>query len=101
MPHGSGFDNGTELDTKTSAREKLIFATSFHHMDDNGSYDGWTEHTVTVRPSLVHGFGLTVSGRNVRGIKDHIAEAFESALSTEISRDDEVALAVRLGHRAA
>ena len=43
MPSGSGFDNGTSIDLDASHAEKLVFNTSFHHMDEAGDYDGWTE----------------------------------------------------------
>src|ERR1700733_9988314 len=52
LPSGSGFDNGTKLDTIASNAEKLVFTTAFHHMNENGYYDGWTEHTVYVTPSF-------------------------------------------------
>ena len=47
-PSGSGFDNGTQLDSVT--KNKIVFTTAFHHMNDAGYYDGWTEHTVIVTP---------------------------------------------------
>jgi hypothetical protein len=76
LPSGSGFDSGTTLDLDASTSEKLVFRTSFHHMDENGCYDGWTEHTITVRPSLEFGFNLTISGRNRNDIKSYMAEQF-------------------------
>jgi hypothetical protein len=85
MPNGGGFDNGTKFDIEASTPEKLVFNTSFHHMDDFGGYDGWTEHRVSVKPSLMFGFHLVVSGRNRNEIKDYIYEAFENALHTEVS----------------
>lgn len=48
LPSGSGSNNGTTLDFDASTGDKLVFHTSFHHMDDNGYYCSWTEHTVTV-----------------------------------------------------
>ena len=51
---------------------------------ETGMYDGWTEHTVTVRPSLQFGFRLSISGRNRNGIKDYIAEVFGEILNTEV-----------------
>lgn len=83
MPSGAGFDAGTRLDNN-STPEKLVFRTSFHHMNETGMYDGWTEHNVTVRASLVHGLSLSISGRDRNGIKDYIAETFELALSAEV-----------------
>lgn len=82
FPQGSGFDAGTELDLEKSTGERLVFTTSFHHMNDGGYYDGWTEHTVTVRPSLEMGYQLTVSGRDRNEIKEYIAEIFSDILTT-------------------
>jgi hypothetical protein len=79
MPSGSGFDNGTHLNYKDSTPNTLVFNTSYHHMDE-GCYDGWTEHTVTVKPSLAFGFDLRISGRDRNGIKDYIHDAFHTAL---------------------
>lgn len=84
MPSGSGFDNGTKLDPARSSGEKLVFETSFHHMNESGSYDGWTHHEVFVTPSLGFEFKLRVTGRNRNEIKDLIAESFHVALSREV-----------------
>ena len=76
-PSGSGFDNGTELQNVEGDWDKsLVFSTSFHHMDDNGYYDGWTEHVVTIYPRLSGNIGIRVSGINKRDIKEYIAECF-------------------------
>jgi hypothetical protein len=85
-PHGSGFDSGTGLLYKESTGEKLVFSTSYHHMNENGMYDGWTEHIITVLPSLSFGFNLKISGRNRNDIKDYIHEVFYTFLTTEIER---------------
>jgi hypothetical protein len=84
MPSGSGFDCGTTIDYDDSHAEKLVFTTSFHHMNSDGYYCGWTEHTVTVTPSFIGGFNLRISGRNANNIKEYIHDAFSSALKTEL-----------------
>jgi len=84
MPSGSGFDSGTTLDLAASTGNKLAFDTYYHHMNDVGFYDGWTEHTVIVKPDLQFGFALRITGRDRNDIKDYIAEAFEYALRTEV-----------------
>lgn len=84
LPSGSGLDNGTRIDWDRSNADRLVFRTAYHHMDDNGFYDGWTEHSVTVRASLALGFTLSVSGRDRNGIKDYIAETFALALSETV-----------------
>ena len=83
MPHGSGFDNGVKFDEDKSTSERLIFHTSFHHMNEVGMYDGWTDHSVIVPPSLQFGFELRVTGRDRNDIKEYIAQAFELALSED------------------
>jgi hypothetical protein len=85
MPRGSGFDNGMRITGKATPN-KLIFGTSFHHMDDGGYYDGWTDHTVTVTPSLAFDFDLKISGRDRNDIKDYIAEVFNGALREEVEQ---------------
>lgn len=84
FPSGSGFDSGTSFDFSASRADKLVFNTSFHHMNDAGYYDGWTEHSVTVRPSLAFGCTLKISGRDRNQIKDYIADCFSAALNEEI-----------------
>src|SRR6266704_3653238 len=61
MPSGSGIDSGTKIDLDESTSEKLVFHFGFHHIDENGMYDGWTEHTLTVLPSLCFDTVLKIS----------------------------------------
>jgi hypothetical protein len=84
LPSGSGFDNGSVLVKADSNDERLVIETSFHHMNDNGYYDGWTEHRLTVKPNLSSVISIAVGGRNRRDIKDYIAEVFTEALLAEV-----------------
>ena len=88
MPTGSGFDAGTTLDVNQSSAEKLIFASAYHHMDANGYYDGWSDLTITVRPSLQFGFNIKITG--LRGKNrcdmDYMMDTFYEALNTEITK---------------
>ncbi len=79
-PSGSGFDSGTKLDEAKSNQNKLVFTTSFHHMNEGGFYDGWTEHEVIVTPSLTSGFNLRITGRNRNEIKEYVEDVFSSWL---------------------
>lgn len=87
LPSGSGFDSGTQIDLDRSTGEKLVFTTSFHHMHESGMYDGWTEHTITVKPSLMYGFSFTVSGRDRNYIKDLIGQTFDHALRVDTDKE--------------
>lgn len=81
MPSGSGFDAGTKLDFEKSTPEKLVFTTSFHHMDENGGYCGWTDHSVIVTPSLQQSFKIRVTGKDRAFIKEYITDVFNVMLS--------------------
>lgn len=84
LPSGSGFDSGNHFIAEESRPDRLIFATSFHHMNDSGFYDDWTNHRVIVTPEF-GGFGLKVTGRDKRGIKEYIADSFHAALSKYVA----------------
>jgi hypothetical protein len=86
MPSGAGVDSGTTFDFDRSTSEKLVLQTGYHHMNENGMYNGWTGHMVTVRPSLASGFVLSISGRNRNDIKDYLGEMFDSALRDEVKK---------------
>lgn len=81
LPSGAGFDNGTKIDFENSSTNKLVFETAFHHMNDVGYYDGWTKHKITLRPDLIFGFTLSISGPDRNNIKDYIHETFEYTLT--------------------
>lgn len=86
LPSGSGFDAGSTVDVGRSRADRIVLNTSFHHMNEYGSYDGWTEHDVIVTPSLVHGFTLRVTGRNRNDIKEYIAQTFQYTLEQPRTR---------------
>ena len=83
-PSGSGFDSGTKLDLEASNRNKIVFTTAFHHTNENGYYDGWTEHKITIRPDLIFGFDMKISGRDRNQIKDYIGDVFSAWLEEEV-----------------
>ena len=65
--------------------------THFHHMNDGGFYDGWTEHSVVVTPSLVYGFDTRITGRDRNDIKNYIGEEMDlrlrNTIKTEVDDD--------------
>jgi hypothetical protein len=84
MPSGSGIDNGTKFNFELSKPEKLFFNSSFHHMDEMGGYDGWTDHNIIVTPSLQFGIEIRITGRDKNMIKDYLYDIFYDALNTVI-----------------
>jgi hypothetical protein len=81
MPSGSGIDAGISFDFANSSPNKLIFAFGFHHMNENGYYDGWTAHKLIVSPSLAFGMDMRITGRNRNYIKEYLYQTFEYALN--------------------
>jgi len=80
LPSGSGWDCGTKIDLDRSTGEKLVLYGSFHHMNEGGMYDGWTEHEIWVRPSLRFGIDLRITGQNRNDVKEYLHETFHWAL---------------------
>lgn len=85
LPRGSGIDRGTKLDLDKSTGEKIVLNMSFHHMNEGGMYDGWTEHVITVTPSLYFGFNLSISGQDKNQIKEYLYDVYHEALNEEIA----------------
>lgn len=88
LPSGSGIDNGTTLvEIRTArGRESIDLSCSFHHMNDLGVYDGWTEHKIRIRPSF-HGLDVSVSGPNRNRIKDDLQETYDQTMRTRVRFD--------------
>lgn len=85
LPSGSGIDSGTKIDLDRTNDDRLVLLTSFHHMNDGGFYDGWTEHTITVRPSLTFGITIAISGRDRNSIKEYLHDVYHSALTAVVT----------------
>jgi hypothetical protein len=85
LPSGSGFDSGTRIDIERSSMERVVLTTSYHHMNEHGMYDGWTNHTIIVTPSF-HGVLLRITGREryrSGGWKDYAYDVFYDVLTRE------------------
>lgn len=79
LPSGSGFDSGSSVIIEESGNDKVVIHTEFHHINDNGFYDGWTSHSVIVKPAF-HGVNIRITGKDRDQIKDYIHETFSLAL---------------------
>lgn len=79
LPSGSGIDNGTMLDEYGSSPDKLVFSAGFHHMNDAGMYDGWTQHLIIVTPTF-NGISVRITGRNRNDIKAYLTDIYSEAL---------------------
>lgn len=86
LPSGSGWDMGTKL--LRSKNDRIVLYGSFHHMNEGGMYDGWTDHEVHVTANLAYGFELRITGRDRNDIKDYIHDLFHEALSMPVWEHD-------------
>ena len=100
LPSGSGIDNGIVIDD-SSTSEKLVFHFGYHHMDDVGYHDGWTEHTLTVKPSLQFGIDLRISGPNRNDLKEYLYDLFGYALKMDVWQEETAPFAYVCSHRSA
>jgi hypothetical protein len=82
LPSGSGIDCGTKIDYENSTSNKIILFFEFHHMNDCGMYCGWTEHKAIIRPDLINGIELKITGKDRNDIKDYLYQEFDSILNS-------------------
>lgn len=80
LPSGSGFDKGVRVEVSKCRYDRLVLRTAFHHMDEHGSYDNWTDHEISVTPTFL-GCEIKATGRDRNGIKEYIEEAMYQVLS--------------------
>ncbi len=86
LPSGSGIDCGTRIILDECTPNKIVLGLQYHHMNDNGFYDGWTEHRVIVTPSLSNDINIKITGRDRNQIKDYLADVYLNVMeSTEYS----------------
>lgn len=82
-PIGSGIDCGIKLNIEESSYDsKIVFDFDFHHMDENGGYDGWTIHRAIITPGFTN-INVTINGVNKNGIKDYLADLFYNWMNEE------------------
>lgn len=83
LPSGSGIDSGVKFEIDKSAPEKLVFSVPFHHMDENGYYDGWTTYKMTVKPSFWSGFDIKITGRDKNDVKEYLCVLFSDVFTVD------------------
>lgn len=84
LPKGSGIDAGTTIDRNKTTANKIVLTTSYHHMDENGYYDGWTDHEVIITPSF-DGIKIRITGKDRNNIKDYLRDLFHESLSQHVT----------------
>lgn len=90
LPSGGGWDCGTNSDWDAWRRkpETMVFRGSFHHMNAAGYYCGWSDHTITVKPSF-SGITIQISGTDRDNIKEYIHEVFHEALTQQCDESEQ------------
>lgn len=82
LPSGSGIDTGCLIDLEKSGWNKIVITFGFHHMNDNGYYDGWTDHKAIITPAF-DGINIKITGRDRNNIKEYLYDVLEYALNEE------------------
>jgi hypothetical protein len=54
-------------------------------MNENGFYNGWSDHKVIVTPSLAFGMNIKITGENRNDIKDFLFDVFEHDLNYDLT----------------
>lgn len=85
LPSGSGLDAGVKFDWVKSTKDKLIFNFEFHHMNENGYYDGCTSHKLILTPSFAFGYDVRITGNDRNGIKEYLSQLFNELFTAEQS----------------
>lgn len=80
LPSGSGIDRGTKIDDDASRFDHVVLTFSFHHMDENGYYCGWSDYKCVITPAF-DGIDCRIVGRDRNMIKDYLGETFGYTLS--------------------
>jgi hypothetical protein len=82
LPHGSGLDTAWRYDLDKCSAECVVLTISYHNMDEQGGYCGWSDLVITIRPSLIHGTVLRITGGDSL-LKDYLYDILTSALCEE------------------
>jgi len=86
LPSGSGIDSGCSIDLDKQKPGRIVIHCEFHHMDEGGYYDGWTQHSIIVTPCFGHWPDIRVTGRNRNDIKEYLGDLFYHFLDRPIQR---------------
>lgn len=88
LPSGSVIDCGCKIDREKSGLKKVIINLSFHHMNNGGYYDGWTEHKIIITPNLSEYPDIKITGRNKDQIKEYLCDIFSDCLFAEVEESE-------------
>ncbi len=80
LPHGAGIDG--DLKVKRCTGQHITITFDFHHMDENGGYDGWSYYAIFCTATF-SGVDVRVQGRDAGGTKDYLADLFHAAVTSE------------------
>lgn len=91
LPHGSGIDGTTLIQTYKCRKDLIVIESSYHCMDGNGFYDGWIDFEVWIRPSF-SGIDIDVKGRfserhgKYATTKDYLLDTFATCLDEDVDQ---------------
>ena len=86
LPHGSGIDGETAVCPSRSKDDRIVIASNYHLMNENGFYVRWIKFDIVIKPNLQWGMDLSVKGQfgKDQDVKEYLAELFHEALYAKI-----------------
>lgn len=88
LPSGSGIDCGCKIDREKSGLKKVVINLSFHHLNENGYYNGWTEHSIIITPSFSDYPDMKITGKDKNQIKEYLSDVFYDCLFDEVEESE-------------
>lgn len=80
LPSRQGFEGGTDINARESrTSSRIVFSTTYRHVDANGEVYRCTNHKVIVKPAF-GGISVSVTGEDINNVKKYIAKIFQDAL---------------------
>jgi hypothetical protein len=89
LPQGSGLDYTWHIDYDHSSDNRVILTMSYHAMADSGMYDRVIDFTLTIAPSLIFDFDLSIVGNfgKYQDIKDYLYDILRESLGQTIDTE--------------
>jgi hypothetical protein len=89
LPSGSGFDAGCSINLVETKVNRLVIDFDYHHMDQNGYYNGWSHNQLILTASLVWDFDIRIvnrkGGHRIQSYdRDYFIDVFNYALNQEL-----------------
>jgi len=74
-----------KFDFDESNGEKLLMWMEYHHMNEQGMWDGWESYSIRVKGSLQFGTDIYIGGRDRHDVKEMLYDTIGMWLNTPVT----------------